>query len=55
MFFMHFYPGIMTIHAESINSDLKRRLAGQTFTTHTTLDTEQEQYWLTINSYSNPI
>ena len=36
-FFMHFCPGTMTTHAESINSDL------QTFTTHTTLNTEQKQ------------
>ena len=35
---MHFCPGTMTTQAESINSDLHR---GQTFTTHTTLNTEQ--------------
>ena len=38
---MHFCPGTMTTHAESINSDLQRGLTGQTFTTHTTLNTEQ--------------
>ena len=26
VFFMHFYPGTMTTHAESINSDLQRGL-----------------------------
>ena len=34
---MHFRPGTMTTHAES---DLQR---GQTFTTHTTMNTEQNQ------------
>ena len=29
---MHFCPGTMITHAESINSDLQ---SGQTFTTHT--------------------
>ena len=40
-FFMHFCPGTMTTHAESINSDLQRgrdkRLR------HTALNTEQNQ------------
>ena len=39
-FFIHFCPGTMTTHAESIYSVLQR---GQTFTTHTTLNTEQNQ------------
>ena len=26
IFFMHFFPGMMTTHAESINSDLQRGL-----------------------------
>ena len=46
-FFMHFCPGTITTHAESINSDLQR---GQTFTTHTTLNTEQRL----INMESRP-
>ena len=40
---MHFCPGTMTIHAESINSILQRELTEQTFATHTTLNTEQNQ------------
>ena len=36
-FFMHFCPGTMTSHAEST------AWTGQTFTTHTTLNTEQNQ------------
>ena len=43
-------PGTMTIHAESINSDLQR---GQTSTTHTTLNTEQNQ--LAIKSISGQL
>ena len=38
---MHFYPGTMTTHAESINRSTA--WSGQTFTTHTTLSTEQNQ------------
>ena len=37
--FMHFCPGTLTTQAESINSDLQRH----TITTHTTLNTEQDQ------------
>ena len=33
VFFMHFCPGTMTTHAESINSDHTAR-TGQAFTTH---------------------
>ena len=40
--FMHFYSGTRTFHAESINSYLQCGLK-QTFRTHTTLNTEQNQ------------
>ena len=46
-FFMHFCPGTITTHAESINSDLQR---GQTFTTHTTLNTEQNQVAIKVSA-----
>ena len=39
---MHFCPGTMTTLAELINSDLQRGLERR-FTTHTTLNTEQNQ------------
>ena len=39
--FMHICPRPITTHAESINSDTA--WAGQAFTTHTTLNTEQNQ------------
>ena len=45
LFFMHFRPGTMRTHAESINSDLQR----QTFTTHTTLNTEQNQLAIKVS------
>ena len=38
----------MTTHAEPINSDLQR--AGQMFTTHTTLDTEQNQLDIKVSA-----
>ena len=41
---MHFSPGTMTTHAESINSDL------QTFTIHTTLKTEQNQLAIKVSA-----
>ena len=47
IFFMHFCPGTITTHAESINSDLQR---GQTFTTHTTLNTEQNQLAIEVSA-----
>ena len=47
--FMHFCPGTMTTHAESINSDLQRRL-DRRFTTHTTLDTEQNQLAIKVSA-----
>ena len=37
----------MTTHAESIDSDLQR---GQAFTTHTTLDTEQNQLAIKVSA-----
>ena len=43
-FFMNFCPGTMTNLAESINSDL------QTFTTHTTLNTEQTQLAIKVSA-----
>ena len=39
-----FYPGTMTTHAESINSDL------QTFTPHTRLNTEQNQSAIKVSA-----
>ena len=45
--FMHFCPGTMTTHADSINSDLQR---WQTFTTHTTLNTEQNQLAIKVSA-----
>ena len=47
---MHFCPGTMTTQAESINSDLQRGLTGQTFTTHTTLNTEQNQLAIQLSA-----
>ena len=47
MFFMHFCSGTMTTHAESINSDLLR---GQTFATHTTLNTEQNLLAINVSA-----
>ena len=44
---MHFCPGTMATHAESINSELQR---GQTFTTHTTLNTEQNQLAIIVSA-----
>ena len=46
---MHFCPGTITTHAESINSDLQRGL-DQTFTTHTTLNTEQNQLAIKVSA-----
>ena len=43
-FFMDLCPGTMTTHAESINPDL------QTFTTHTTLNTEQNQLSIKVST-----
>ena len=36
--------------AESINSDLQRGLTGQTYTTHTTLNTEQKQLAIKVSA-----
>ena len=44
---MHFCPGTITTHAESINSDIQR---GQTFTTHTTVNTEQNQLAIKVSA-----
>ena len=46
-YFIHFCPGTRTTHAESINSDLER---GHTFTTHTTLNTEQNQLAMKVSA-----
>ena len=43
-FFMHFCPVTMATHAESVNSDL------QTFTTHTTLNTKQNQLAIKVSA-----
>ena len=45
--FTHFYPGAMTTHAESINSDLQH---GLTFTTLTILNTEQNQLAIKVST-----
>ena len=47
--FMHFCPVTITTQAESINSDLQRG-PGQTFTTHTTLNTEQNQLAIKVSA-----
>ena len=47
--FMHFCPGTITTHAESINSDTTA-WTGQTFTTHTTLNTEQNQLAIKVSA-----
>ena len=44
--FVHFWHRLAT-HAESINSDLQR---GQTSTTHTTLNTEQNQLAIKVSA-----
>ena len=45
--FMHFYPGTITTHAESINSDLQRGL--DRHLRHTTLNTEQNQQAIKVS------
>ena len=40
----------MTTHAESINSGLERGLTGQTFMTHITLNTEQNQLAIKVSA-----
>ena len=42
-------PGTMTTHAESIHLDLQRGL-DRTFTTHTTLNTEQNQLAIKVSA-----
>ena len=45
---MHFYPGTMTTHAESINSDLQHGLDRRL--RHTTLNTEQNQLAIKVSA-----
>ena len=47
-FFMHFSPGAMTTHAESINSNLQRGL--DRGLRHTTLNTEQNQLAIKVSA-----
>ena len=47
-FFMHFCPGTITTHAESINSDLQRGLDRRL--RHTTLNTEQNQLAIKVSA-----
>ena len=47
-FFMHFCPGTMTTHAESINSHLQRELDRRL--RHTTLNTEQKQLAIKVSA-----
>ena len=49
-FYAFFCPGTMTTDAESMNSDLLRGLIGQTFTRHTTLNTEQNQLAIKVSA-----
>ena len=46
--FLHFCPGTMTAHAESINSDLQRGLDRRL--RHTTLNTEQNQLAIRVSA-----
>ena len=46
---MHFCPGTVTTHAESINSDLQRGLERR-FMTHTTLNTKQNQLPIKVSA-----
>ena len=46
--FMHFCPGTMTTHAESIHSDLQRGLDRRL--RHTTLNTEQNQLAVKVSA-----
>ena len=45
---MHFCPGTMTTHLESINSDLQRGLDRRL--RHTTLNTEQSQVAIKVSA-----
>ena len=47
-FFMHFCPGTMTPHSETINSDLQRGLHRRL--RHTTLNTEQNQLAIKVSA-----
>ena len=48
--FMHFCPGTMTTHTESINSDLQRGLDRRRLRKHTTLNTEQNQLAIKVSA-----
>ena len=41
---------VLVMHADSIISDLQRGLTGQTFTTHTTLNTDQNQLAIKVSA-----